>query len=71
MDEEEGSQEGREGREDVLYQDDGDDDDQDRIRAGTTAAKWEKVNKNCLSLLLVRVKGFFMVEFMLNFDGRS
>lgn len=68
---EEGGQEGREGREETLYQnDDDDDDDQDRIRAGTTVAKWEKVNKNCLSLLLVRAKGF-MVEFMLNFNEMS
>jgi hypothetical protein len=41
-----------------------DDEGQARMRAGTTAAKWEKESKNCLTLYLAPLKGFFMEDFL-------
>jgi hypothetical protein len=35
------------------------------MRAGTSAEKWEKMRKNCLTLYLAPLKGFFMEDFMM------
>lgn len=55
----EGSQEGCDEGGKVMIKDD---EGQARMRAGMTASKWEKDRKNCLTLSLAPLKGFFMED---------